>query len=132
MERTVPITDMHHDEDPAKDILEKIGDISGFDLFGPKVLVAIYVRPQKTKGGIYLTDRVRDEDLYQGKVGYVLKVGPGAFDDSEWFGDVQIKVGDWVGFRASDGAALMVNGVNCRLLEDVRIYGKAAHPDLIF
>jgi hypothetical protein len=41
-------------------------------------------------------------------------------------------VGDWVGFRASDGAALVVNGVNCRLLEDVRIYGKASNPDLIF
>ena len=132
MERNVPITSMHHDEDPAKDIVDKVGDISGFDLFGPKVLVAIYVRPEKTKGGIYLTDKVRDEDLYQGKVGYVLKVGPGAFADSEWFGNVQIKAGDWVGFRASDGATLVVNGVNCRLLEDVRIYGKASHPDLIF
>lgn len=132
MERNVPITSMYHDDDPAKDIVEKVGDISGFDLFGPKVLVAIYVRPEKTKGGIYLTDKVRDEDLYQGKVGYVLKIGPGAFSDSDWFGDVRVDVGDWVGFRASDGAALVVNGVNCRLLEDVRIYGKASNPDLIF
>lgn len=132
MERNVPITSMYHDEDPAKDIVEKVGDISGFDLFGPKVLVAIYVRPEKTKGGIYLTDKVRDEDLYQGKVGYVLKIGPGAFSDNDWFGDVRVDVGDWVGFRASDGAALVVNGVNCRLLEDVRIYGKASNPDLIF
>lgn len=128
----MPITSMYHDEDPAKEIHDKVGDISGFNLFGPKVLVAIYVRPEKTKGGIYLTDKLRDEDLYQGKVGYVLKIGPCAFTDADWFGDEQVNVGDWVGFRASDGAALVVNGVNCRLLEDIRIYGKASHPDLIF
>ena len=132
MERNVPITSMYHDDDPAKDIVEKVGDISGFDLFGPKVLVAIYVRPEKTKGGIYLTDKVRDEDLYQGKVGYVLKIGPGAFSDSDWFGDVRVDVGDWVGFRASDGSAPLVNGVNCRLPEDPRIHGNASNPDPTF
>jgi co-chaperonin GroES (HSP10) len=126
------IMPMHHEVDPAEEIRNKIGDLSGINLLGPKILCAIYVRPTKTKGGIILTDKVRDEDIYQGKIGLIVKVGVNVAEDPEWFGDTTLTEGMWVGFRASDGYSLIVNGVNCRILDDVRIQCTASHPDLIW
>ena len=123
---------MKHTTDPATDLKTRIGSLQDFELFGPKVLVAIYVRPEVTKGGIHLPGKVRDEDLYQGKIGLVVKKGPLAFKDDDWFGNVLMEEGDWVGFRASDGFALVVNGVQCRILEDVRVLSKVSHPDAIW
>lgn len=123
---------MHHAIDPAEDIRNRIGDLSGIKLLGPHVLCAIYVRPNKTKGGILITDNARAEDIYQGKIGLIVKTGVKVGEDAEWFGDAKLEEGSWVGFRASDGYSLVVNGVNCRILEDVRIKCIANHPDLIW
>jgi len=126
------IMPMMHEVDPAEDLRNKIGDISGFNLIGPKVLCAIYLRPEKTKGGIIITNKTRDEDIYQGKIGLIVKTGVNVGADREWFGDTKLEVGAWAGFRASDGYSLIVNGVNCRILEDVRVQCIASHPDLIW
>jgi len=126
------IMPMMHEVDPAEDLRTKIGDLSGFNLIGPKVLCAIYVRPEKTKGGIILSNKTRDEDIYQGKIGLIVRVGVNVGVDPDWFGDNKLEIGAWAGFRASDGYSLIVNGVNCRILEDVRVQCIASHPDLIW
>ena len=58
--------------------------------------VAVYERPEQTKSKIFLTDSVRDEDKFQGKVGLVVKMGPDAFVDSGgWVFQRKAAVGDW-------------------------------------
>ena len=42
--------------DPRKALLDAVGDLSGFDIFHNQILVAIYVRPEKTSGGIIRPD----------------------------------------------------------------------------
>lgn len=123
----------HGEKDPAELIREKVGDLSGLDLAGVQVLVGTYIRPGKTKGGIILTDKIKDEDLYQGKVGLVLKVAPGAFVDAAdaKFNGFTVKEGDWVFFRVMDGAALSIQGHHCRMLEDVHVRGKLKNPDMV-
>jgi co-chaperonin GroES (HSP10) len=125
---------MEHQEDPRKEIISQIGDISEIEVFNNQILVAIYIRPQKTKSGIILTEKYTDEDKYQGKIGLVLKKGPDAFIDEsgKWFKDVKISEGDWVVFRPSDGWALSVNGQSCRLLDDVTVRGRVKQPDSIW
>lgn len=119
---------MLHLVDPKTEITEKIGDLSKIELFGPEVLVATYVRPEKTAGGIIQTSKTRDEDNWQGKVGLVLKTGSDAF-----FGDGRdLKVGDWVFYRPSDGFDMQVNGVRCRLLKDNSIRGRLPNPDILW
>lgn len=129
-----PLHQMDHSaEDPADTIRNAIGDISQITLTGVQVLVGTYVRPKKTKGGIHLTDKYRDEDLYQGKVGLVLKVAPGAFEDgpdAKFYG-FKVKEGDWVYFRGSDSWSLSVKGYHCRVLEDVYVRGTLPSPDLV-
>jgi len=119
---------MQHNEDPKNEIWKAVGDLSDFQLFGNEVLVAIYIRPQKTSSGIFLTDNYRDEDKWQGKIGLVLKKGGTSLVESTDMVDVN----DWVLFRPSDGWGLTVNGVMCRLLDDRVIRGRPLKPDTIY
>jgi co-chaperonin GroES (HSP10) len=125
---------MTHDTDPKDILTTELGDISGFEIFNNQVLCAVYVRPQKTKSGIYLTSQTVEEDKIQGKVGLVVKTGPDAFTDTtgEWFNDMDIELWDWVVFRPSDGWSITVNGVLCRILDDTNIRGRVQHPDQVW
>jgi len=119
---------MDHLLDPKEELLKSIGDTSKLELFGNQVLVAIYIRPQKTSSGIFLTDNYRDEDKWQGKMGLVVKKGTSSLVDPA----DEVQVGDWVVFRPSDGWGLTLNGAMCRMLDDRVIRGRAPSPDTIF
>ena len=114
----MPAMKMYHEKDPRELLVEQVGDISDFELFNNQVLVALYLRPKITKSGIILTDQTVDEDIYQSKVGLVLKKGPTAFQDEEgqWFKEVTINEGDWLVSRASDGWTITINSVPCKIL----------------
>jgi len=125
---------MEHAEDPKVVLKEQIGNIDSFEIYNNQILIAIYIRPEKTKSGIYLTDGQRSEDQYQSKIGLVLKKGPAAFegDDSLWFKDMSIELNDWIVFRPSEGWPITVNGVLCRMLDDTSVRGKIDVPDKIW
>jgi co-chaperonin GroES (HSP10) len=123
----VPNIAMLHETDPKESIIAEIGDLSGFEIAHNEVLVAIYLRPEKTKGGIVLTASNLKEDLYQSKVGLVLAIGPGCV-----FKNVQIRRHDWVVVRPSDAYALDVNFVPCRLVYDDQIRGRVKSPGMIW
>ncbi len=126
---------MLHEVDPGQALLEKTGDVTGVEIFNNQILVAIYQRPERTKSGIILTDNTRAEDKFQGKVGLVLKKGPTAFvadAHSGYVWEKPIDVGDWVFFRTSDSWPLKVNDADCRILDDIKVRGRVAHPDLIW
>src|SRR5271166_130069 len=129
---------MDHKEDPADELRRKAGSVDGIELFHNQILVAIYVRPERTRGGIILADVTRKEDIFQGKVGLVLKKGPLAFVDDarNQFQGQNVDVGDWIAFRTSDGWQLRVNGsdgqVPCRILEDVHVKARLTSPDEIY
>ncbi|MEN9931891.1 MAG: hypothetical protein RIS17_464 [Pseudomonadota bacterium] len=104
--------------------------VAGVHLLRNRVLVATYIRPEKTSGGIIRPDQLREEDKWQGKAGLVLKIGPSAFDFEEIDEEIEDElalaradhahpdvadiarramnehnvpqVGDWVFFRGSD------------------------------
>jgi co-chaperonin GroES (HSP10) len=130
----MPFMIMEHEVDPAESIRNEMGDISSVEVFNNQVLVAVYIRPQKTKSGIILTNQTTDEDRYQSKVGLVLKKGPQAFEDvsGQWFNGLNIEEGDWIVFRPSDGWNITVNNVLCRIIDDVNIRGRVDQPDRVW
>lgn len=130
----MPAALMVHEKDPKAELLSAVGDLSQIEIMHNQILVAVYIRPEKTKSGIYLTSNTRDEDRYQGKAGLVLKKGPLAFvdDDANKFHGQNVEVGDWVFYRVSDGFQVMINGRLCRLLEEVHVKGKIPSPDVVF
>ena len=130
----MPAMKMRHEKDPRAVLLEQIGDISDFELFNNQVLIALYIRPKQTASGLWVTDRTVEEDIYQSKVGLVLKLGPSAFEDEEgnWFNNVDINLHDWVISRPSDGWTITINKVPCRILSDVNVRGRIQSVDQVW
>jgi len=130
----MPYMEMTHDVDPVKKMLDEIGDLSSFDILNNHVLLGIYIRPVRTKGGIMLTDNYRDEDKWQGKVGLVLKKGPTAFIDKtgEWFDGITINEHDWLVTRPSDGFLITIRNVFCKLVVDTSTKMRISRPDEIW
>lgn len=133
--------------DPKAEILAKLGDISGIEIAQNEVLIAIYMRPEKTSGGIVLPHQNLKEDRYQGKCGLVVKIGAACrfvrkstTTDAEY--GLDIKLHDWVVVRPSDTWALDINSdtealqvqdfVQCRLVYDTQVRMRVADPRVIW
>lgn len=123
------------DSDPKRLLFKAVGELpKELTVLHSQVLVAGYIRPGKTKGGIILTDKTVEEDRFQGNVGLVLALGKGAFKDdnvAKFHGD-SIKVGDWVMYQPADGIALYIRELPCRLFQDTRILMKVTTPEIYF
>lgn len=130
----MPFMLMEHEVDPAQKILEEVGDLSKIELFNNQILVGVYIRPQKTKSGLYLSDKTTDEDRFQSKVGLLLKQGPRAFEpnDEGWFDGETFNLNDWLVFRPSDGWSITVHGVLCRILTDTQVKMRVPNPDEVW
>lgn len=121
--------------DPKKAIMEAVAPkLSGVTPMGDMVLIGTYIRPQKTAGGIIRPDSNVQEDVWQGKVGLVLKLGQDAFEDTADYGfnGQRVDIGEWCVYKGGDAWSLMVNGYPCRLVRDVNIKLKIDDPSVIF
>jgi len=127
----MPYMRMSHVIDPAKTLHDELGNLDDIEVFNNQLLIAIYIRPEKTASGIMLPGQSRDEDKHQGKVGLIIKKGPEAFEDPDkhWFKGLKVEVGDWVFFRVTDGWSIDVHGVPCRMIDDIDIRGRTKFPD---
>lgn len=116
--------------DPKAEMIKKVGNLKEIEVMYNMVLVATYIRPSKTKGGIIRPDQNVEEDVWQGKVGLVLKCGPDAFkDDADMtFNGQKAEVGEWVVFKVGDAWQLLVGDWPCRLVRDSGIRMKLASP----
>lgn len=121
-------------EDAKEGVLKAVGDISDIEVFHNQILLGTYVRPEKTRGGIILTNSTLKEDEYQGKVFLVLKIGPTAFksDDEVDFAGQSIKEGDWVVVRPGDAWQMNINGTPCRIASDRAIRMRVTNPEVVF
>jgi co-chaperonin GroES (HSP10) len=115
---------------PKTAIQEMAGDLSGIELIGDRVLVGIYMRPEKTAGGIIRPTTNKEEDVWQGKVGLVLKWGPDAFRDLETGDQYEqvVNVGEWGVFFIGDGRPLQVGQMPCRIVKDSQFVAKVKDP----
>ena len=122
--------------DPKKAIYDALGAaVKKVNVRNNLVLVATYIEPEKTKGGIYKPQKTTAEDLYLGNMGLVLQKGPQAFKDDErlgiyWDGQ-DVALGQWVMFRYSAAWEFHLNGVSVRTIEDREIKAVVDDPDVI-
>jgi co-chaperonin GroES (HSP10) len=114
-------------------ILDMIGDLSGVELIGDLILVAAYMRPEKTAGGIIRPGMNKEEDVWQGKVGLVLKWGPDAYRDKETgeLYEQRVEVGEWGVSKVGDSMQLLIRDVPCRVIRDVSMKMKVKNPEIV-
>lgn len=117
-------------------VMRELKDVELPSPVGYYVLLAIFKRPEKTRGGIILADRTRDEDDYQGRVGLVLAVGDHAYRSDKFreFDDEWVSPGDWVVFPVFENAAtkFKFNGVTLATLPDDKMLAVVSNPMDVF
>ncbi len=97
---------------------------------GWRLLILPYRGKGKTDGGIYLPDKVLEEQNVSTQVGYVLKVGDLAYKDPDKFPvGPWCEQGDWVMFARYAGSRFKIDGGEVRILNDDEILAKIQEPE---
>jgi len=109
----------------GQSLLEKMPSPTGW-----RLLILPYKGKGKTEGGIYLPDKVVEEQSVSTQVGYVLKVGELAYQDGDKFPDGPwCAKGDWVMFARYAGSRFRIDGGEVRILNDDEILAKISNPE---
>ena len=110
------------DEVPDPEVLPEIP--------GYHVLVRPVTIKAKTKGGIILPEKARDDIAYLTTVGRVLKVGTLAYEDtSKFLAGPWCRVGDYVCYQKLVGTKFVYKRLKMLLLFDDQILMKIDNPE---
>jgi co-chaperonin GroES (HSP10) len=127
MEKSIDNSDWVTDENEVKIDMNSLPELPGFH-----VLVQPVSIKKKTKGGIILPDKVKDDIAYLTTVGKVLKLGDLAYKDTEKFPNGQwCKSGDYVCYGKFSGQKFVYKGLKLLLLFDDQIIMKVSEPALL-
>lgn len=96
---------------------------------GYKILIAVPELSEKTAGGIYMPDSMKQAEETASIIGYVLKVGAEAYSDKARFPNGPwCKEGDFIIFRSYSGTRFKVSGKEFRLINDDTVEGVVEDP----
>ena len=96
---------------------------------GYKILIAIPEVSEKTEGGVIVPDSLKTAEETASIIGFVLKVGAGAYADQARFPDGPwCKEGDFVIFRSYSGTRFKVKGQEFRIINDDTVEGVVDDP----
>jgi len=96
----------------------------------------LLIRPvsakEKSKGGIIIPDKLKDDIAYLTTVGRVIKVGDLAYADTEKFPNgAWCKVGDFVCYGKLTGTKFVYQGVKMLLIFDDQVLMTVDNPALL-
>ena len=99
---------------------------------GYRLLIQLPEVEETTEGGIYITDERRNAESVASIIGYVMKMGPDAYQDRNKFPTGRwCKEQDWVVMRAYSGTRLMIHGKEFRLINDDSVEAVVEDPRAI-
>jgi chaperonin GroES len=97
---------------------------------GWRILILPYQGKSKTAGGIFIPNEVQEKSQVSTQVGYVLKVGPLAYQDKEKFpSGPWCKEKQWVMFARYAGSRFQIDGGEVRILNDDEILATILDPE---
>ena len=97
---------------------------------GWRILILPYRGKGKTESGLYLPDQIVEQQQVSTQVGYVLKVGPLAYQDEEKFPKgAWCEEKDWVMFARYAGSRFNIDGGEVRILNDDEILARIIDPE---
>lgn len=96
---------------------------------GWRIAILPYRGPEKTKGGIVLSEETQKKTQLATTVGYVLRVGDLAYlDESKFPKGPWCQEGDWIVFGRYAGSRINIDGGEIRILNDDEIIGRINDP----
>ena len=114
-------------QEPQEKSLEKMPEPTGW-----RILILPYKGKAKTEGGVLLPDQAVEREALATVCGYVLKMGPLAYQDKDKFGENSTpwcKEKDWVIFGRYAGSRFRIEGGEVRLLNDDEILATIKNPE---
>ena len=97
---------------------------------GWRLLILPYRGKGKSQGGVLLPDAVVDRESVATVCGYVLKVGPLAYEDRKKFpSGPWCREKDWIIFGRYAGARFKIDGGEVRILNDDEVLAKILDPE---
>ena len=99
---------------------------------GWRLLVLPFTPREKTKGGILIAQESLEKLRIATNCGYVLKMGPLAYQDKEKYPTGPwCKIGEWVIFARYAGSRLPIEGGEVRILNDDEVLGTIKDPESV-
>jgi chaperonin GroES len=96
---------------------------------GYKILIAVPELSEKTEGGVYMPDSLKQAEETASIIGYVLKVGNEAYSDPVKFPEGPwCKEGDFIIFRSYSGTRFKVMGKEFRIINDDTVEAVVEDP----
>ena len=115
------------DQDNIQSVVDQLPNPSGW-----RMLVLPFTPKEKTKGGIIFSQESLDKARIATNCGYVLKLGPLCYQDTDKFPTGPwCKEKDWVIFARYAGSRLPIEGGEVRLLNDDEVLGTVKDPESV-
>ena len=110
-------------EDAAK-VASKMPQPKGY-----KLLISPVEVDEKTEGGVYMPDALRDAEGIASIIGFVVSMGPDAYKDEKKFPTGPwCKKGDFVIFRSYSGTRFKIHSQEFRLINDDTVEAVVEDP----
>ena len=96
---------------------------------GYKLLISPVEVDEKTEGGVYMPDSIKDAEGIASIIGYVVSMGPDAYKDKEKFPTGPwCKKGDFVIFRSYSGTRFKIHSHEFRIINDDTVEAVVEDP----
>ena len=96
---------------------------------GYKLLVAMPTLEEKTEGGVFIPDAMKEAESTASVVGFVVSMGESAYEDVDKFPHgAYCREGEWVIFRSYSGTRFKVEGQEFRLINDDTVEAVVTDP----
>jgi co-chaperonin GroES (HSP10) len=109
----------------GKTLLDRMPNPTGW-----RILILPYQGKGKSAGGIFLPSETQEKSQISTQVGYVLKLGPLAYKDTDKFPDgAWCQEKQWVMFARYAGSRFQIDGGEVRILNDDEILSTILDPE---
>jgi|TARA_R110000803_G_scaffold31046_5_gene69601 co-chaperonin GroES (HSP10) len=126
MDKAVDNVDWITDENTKVD-MNSLPELPGYHL----LILPVSIK-KKTKGGIILPDKIKDDVAYLTTVGRVLKAGDLAYGDEDKFPKGPwCNVGDYICYAKYTGQKFVYKGLKLLLIFDDQVIMKVEKPSLL-
>lgn len=96
---------------------------------GYKILIGVPEVSEKTEGGVFMPDGLKQAEETASIIGFVIKLGPDAYNDTSKFPNGPwCKEGDFVIFRSYSGTRFKIHGKEFRLINDDTVEAVVEDP----